>query len=70
MAKVTKASVDYSLAKDVTHRCGRCKHFEVLAKGHCEIVEGAIEAGHWCKRWEPKSRARRMYANPRKAKAA
>jgi hypothetical protein len=51
--KLSKAEVDYGPAKG-DDRCGGCKHFEVLAPRHCEIVAGKIEPSYWCEKFEAK----------------
>jgi hypothetical protein len=46
--KRSKASVDYSQGMDSAH-CGICKHYSA---GSCELVEGDIDPGYWCKLFE------------------
>jgi hypothetical protein len=56
VTKVSKASVDYGPGHPNGDHCGVCRHFEVEAPEHCEIVEGRILASMWCKRFAKKSR--------------
>lgn len=49
--KFTKEQLDYKPAAVPGRRCGTCSMFTDSA---CTIVEGTIDAGHVCDRWEPK----------------
>lgn len=49
MAKKTKAEAQYGRAKPDGDRCDECRWFEVERPRGCEIVEGTIEPGGWCK---------------------
>lgn len=60
MVKYTKHEVDYSKGMLQSH-CGPvfhddkfyCRHFEPsrYPLGSCELVEGRIDPGYWCKRY-------------------
>lgn len=55
MAKVSKASVDYSRGHRSAH-CGICEHYEGRRKpngsGPCEVVEGTVSYPMWCRRFK------------------
>lgn len=48
--KIDKFAARYTDRGIGNERCGRCEHF--LSPNHCEIVEGVISPGGWCKFWE------------------
>ena len=56
-AKLTKPEVNYRKSTS-SRRCGNCDMFERSwsrpGEGKCTLVEGNIEAGDVCDRWEPK----------------
>lgn len=61
--KYTKLEVLYEHpAKGMDH-CADCKHFEVLAPKHCEIVEGIIQPEDWCKKFEEKKMKKHPYSH-------
>lgn len=51
--KVSKTSVHYRLASS-NHRCGTC---DMYSSGSCTLVEGSIDPGHVCDRWESREKA-------------
>ena len=56
MAKLSKDYAQYGLAKPGGDRCDACKWFLTKA---CEVVEGAIAAGGWCRFYHGEDRKRR-----------
>ena len=53
-AKVTKASVDYSLGHSMGDHCGICKYF--IKPDECEKVKGTVRSAMWCKLFKKKSK--------------
>ena len=52
--KFTKDEVEYESPAKGKQHCADCKHFQVLAPKHCEIVQGIIQPSDWCKKYEGK----------------
>lgn len=52
--KYRKAEVRFEHPAQRQDHCGQCKHFEVEAARHCEIVAGVIEAADWCDKFRRK----------------
>lgn len=51
--KLTKDEVGYEHpSKHGQEDCGDCVHFQVLAKNHCEIVDGIIKSEDWCRKFK------------------
>lgn len=59
MTKLARDYATYELAKPGGERCDGCKWFR---GGACELVEGKIAAGGWC-RFHHAARRRRMPPN-------
>lgn len=51
-ALLTKAEVDFEHPAKGDHHCSECRHF--AAPHACRVVEGRIDPGDWCKRFEAK----------------
>ena len=49
--KLSKEYVGYEHPAKGREQCLDCVHFEVLAHHHCEIVQGTILPGDWCRRF-------------------
>lgn len=56
MAKKTKAEAGYGPANPGGDQCRDCRWFEVERPMGCEIVEGRISPGDWCKFFHAKAR--------------
>jgi hypothetical protein len=52
--KLMKEEVGYEHPAKGKDDCDDCKHFEVLAPRHCEIVEGTILPEDWCQKFKRK----------------
>jgi hypothetical protein len=53
MAKLSKEYARYGLAKSGGDRCDACRWFSAQS---CEIVEGSIAAGGWCRFYHSEAR--------------
>ena len=56
VVKISKETAQYVERSDSHDECRDCRHFEVIAKNHCEAVTGEINPGGWCKLFSRKSR--------------
>ena len=51
--KSSKTSVGFEHPAKGPHHCSQCEHFR--PPHGCEIVEGNIDPGDWCRRFRPKN---------------
>jgi len=50
MKKASKDAVDYTDHGTYKEHCSKCAHY--VDGGTCEVVEGDVAAGGWCKRFK------------------
>jgi len=48
-AKVAKPSVGFEHPAKGPHHCSQCQHYQ---GGSCEVVQGRIAPGDWCRRFK------------------
>lgn len=63
--QVSKASVDYRRAANDKRRCGTCVMYHA---SRCDLVEGYIDPGHVCDRWEAKPQSVELVRQVRTAR--
>jgi hypothetical protein len=54
VAKRAKREVQFEAPAQGPHHCGECEYFLSSQKA-CRLVEGAIDAGDWCKLFKIRS---------------
>lgn len=58
MAKLSKQEAQYERAKPGGDRCAECKWFEIERPNGCEIVDGDVASGGWCRFFHDSSHRR------------